>query len=237
MGEEITQRLLRSREFVRSTTCNILSRAPDQEPQRGDLFIAARPPWGRPNPSGVTSRDRASLARSGGLRLTKQLTPPGFDRTPERCVTINWSPRWGLTRLILLLLLSGNFSAQAKSSVLHITPAHLEAEGFVFAVTNTPLGNGLSFSVTITATLGELPADSDCRVCFATSTTNSQSVGPEVTGTQLAVKKGHRVWKANFVAPQQLLANPDTSFLFIVWDRRGPAADYYVVKLSDFIKQ
>ncbi len=41
-----------------------------QKPQRGDLFIAARPPWDYPNPSGVACGDSTFLARNGQMQVT-----------------------------------------------------------------------------------------------------------------------------------------------------------------------
>jgi hypothetical protein len=58
----------------------ISRRVAGQEPQRGNLFIATRPPWDGPNPSGVTCRDSLSLALRGERRVTRQATPLGFVR-------------------------------------------------------------------------------------------------------------------------------------------------------------
>jgi hypothetical protein len=58
-----------------------------------------------------------------------------------------------------VLWLVAAFSGQAKSAVIRITPLHSQADGFVFAVTNTPVSNGLSFFITITAIHGD-----HCRI-------------------------------------------------------------------------
>jgi hypothetical protein len=41
--------------------CIMLTIVPGEEPQRGGLFIAARPHLNGPDPSGVTCRERACL--------------------------------------------------------------------------------------------------------------------------------------------------------------------------------
>jgi hypothetical protein len=51
------------------------------------------------------------------------------------------------------------------------------------------------------------------------------------------VKKGHHVWKAHFVASKELLSDPDTAFVFSIHYHDGPAADFYVLRLRDFIKR
>ena len=128
-------------------------------------------------------------------------------------------------------------SAQAKDAIIRVTASHLRANGFVFAVTNVPLSNGVAFHITITASRGELPAVSDCKLYVATSPTKSYPIGSAVPGIRVAVKKARRVWKAQFVVSDELLTDAGTSFVFSVFDHEGPGADHYVVKLRDFTKQ
>ena len=123
-----------------------------------------------------------------------------------------------------------------RSSDLYPLVGRIGGGQFVFVVTNGPASNGLSFHVTIAAKKGEVPSDSEGHLCFARSTTNSCSI-TRTPQTQVALKRGHRVWSADFAASNQFLRNADACFVFTVWDHRGPAADFYVLKLRDFISQ
>ncbi len=138
-----------------------------------------------------------------------------------------------------LLWLAVVLSAHGASAVIPITPRSLDGYGepFVFAVTSRPAKNGQSFHVTITAKTGGVPADSRVDLCFFRRTNNSKYTEPATPQTQVAVKKGHHVWKAHFVASKELLSDPDTAFVFSIHYHDGPAADFYVLRLRDFIKR
>ena len=134
-----------------------------------------------------------------------------------------------------LLWLTVVFPTCAESTVFSVTPKDLDGWGqFVFAVTNSPGSNGLSFHVTITPKKGRVPANSEGHLCSARMTTNSHSIGPLTPETRVALKRSHRTWNVDFVTSNQILSNADTCFVFTVWDNRGPAADFYVLKLRDF---
>jgi hypothetical protein len=119
--------------------------------------------------------------------------------------------------------------------VFTVTPKNPDGGGqFVFVVTNTAANDGLSFHVIIKAKQGEVPADSKGYLCVAKFTNSPKSIGPMTRETQVTLKTGKRAWNADFVASDQLLSNPDACFVFTILDHRGPAADFYVLKLLDF---
>ncbi len=125
--------------------------------------------------------------------------------------------------------------ACGKSTVFSVTPKNANGGGqFVFVVTNTAASNGLSFHVIITAKQGEVPADSKGYLCVAKLTESPKSIGPMTPETRVTLKTGKQAWSADFVASDQLLSDPDACFVFSVLDHRGPAADFYVLKLRDF---
>jgi len=142
------------------------------------------------------------------------------------------------SRLLLCLALLWSVfvsSAYGKSTVFSVTPKNPDGGGqLVFVVTNTAVSNGLSFHVIIKAKQGEVPADSKGYLCAAKLTGSLKSIGPMTPKTRVPLKTGKRAWSADFVASERLLSNPDACFVFTVLDHRGPAADFYVLKLRDF---
>jgi len=127
------------------------------------------------------------------------------------------------------------FPACGKSTVFLVTPKNADGgDQFVFVVTNTAASNGLSFHVFITARQVEVPADCKGYLCVAKLAGDSKSIGPMKPETQISLKTGKHSWSADFIAPDQLLSNPDACFVFTVLDHPGPAANFYVVKLRAF---
>ena len=134
------------------------------------------------------------------------------------------------------------FPACGTSDVIPITPKNPDGGEFVFAVTTRIASNGLSFRVTVTAKKGTVPQDySEAHLGLfkvtRTVTGTEGSISYLKPETRVALKRGRRVWKAGFVASNQLLSNPDTCFVFTVWDYRRYDASFYVLKLRDFTKQ
>ena len=137
-----------------------------------------------------------------------------------------------IATLLWLILVS---SAHGRSSVIPVTPNRLDAGQFVFAVSNRPASNGVLFYVTITAKNGDVPSQSEGHLRSCLFSTNSGSISPLTPEPRVKLKRGRRVWKANFVASNELLSKRETCFVFSVWDRGGFAQDFYVIKLRDFI--
>jgi hypothetical protein len=137
--------------------------------------------------------------------------------------------------IVGLLWLTVVFPACAKSMVLCVTPKHLDGGGeFVFAVTNSPASNGISFHVTITPKKGRVPANSEGQLCSVRVTTNSHSIDPLTPETRVTLKRSRRATTVDFTASNQILSDPDACFVFTVPDPSGPAADFYVFRLRDF---
>ena len=135
-----------------------------------------------------------------------------------------------------LLWLTVAWPVCAESVVFWVTPTNLDGGGqFVFAVTNSPGSDGLSFHVTITPKKGEVPANSEAHLCSARIETNSRSFGPLTQETRVALKRSRHTWEADFVTSKELVSQPDTCFVFTAWDPRSPAADFYMLRLRDFI--
>lgn len=128
--------------------------------------------------------------------------------------------------------------AFGKSTVIPVLPKDSNDLGqFAFAVTNSPVTNGLSFHVVITAKSSSVTTDSKGYLCIAKISGNSRSIGPMNPETQVTFKTVKRTLIADFVASSQLLSNPDASFVFVITDHEGPSADFYVLKLRDFAKR
>lgn len=135
-----------------------------------------------------------------------------------------------------LLWLAVVFPTRAKSVVYTVTPKELDGGGeFVFAVTNSPDSRGLMFHVAITPKKGEVPADSEVQLCSVRMTKNSGSIGPLTPQPRIALKRNQHAWNAVFVASNESLSTSGVCFVFTVWDHKGPAADFYVLKLRDFL--
>jgi hypothetical protein len=151
-----------------------------------------------------------------------------------------WSDDFDMNRILIgtLLWLAIVFPACGKSTVIPVTPKTINGiDQFKFVVTNGTVSNGMSFHIIVTAKNGWMPTDSRGYLCVANLTQHSNSIGPMTPETQVTLKTGTRTLIADIVASQQFLSNPDACFVFVISDHRGPAADFYVLKLHDFAKQ
>jgi mRNA-degrading endonuclease toxin of MazEF toxin-antitoxin module len=125
-----------------------------------------------------------------------------------------------------------------ESMVIPVTPKDMDGLGqFTFAVTNSTVTNGQSFHVIITPKRGSMHTDSKAYLCAAKITGDSRNIGPMTPETQVTLKAGKQTLIADCVASAQLLGNLDACFVFVVSDHRGPSADFYVLKLRDFIER
>lgn len=127
----------------------------------------------------------------------------------------------------------------ARSTVWTVTPKNLDCGPFVFAVTNSPTHGGVCFQVTITAKQGKVPPQSVGSIGFVRLTDRTQTIGPLTTETPMVLKKTDRVWTATFIAPPELLRNPEACLVLEVGPAAGrsvASADFFTLKLRDFNK-
>jgi hypothetical protein len=146
----------------------------------------------------------------------------------------------------LILCLALVLSAHGGSIDFRVTPKSLDQDKFVFSVSANSTQNGTSFHVTITAKTGVIPSDSTVGLSvLATSEKGARSMGPVKPETQVTLKKADHTWEAEFIASKQLLKDPDVCLVFGVVahvTKNGKSipmssADFYVVKLRDFLRQ
>jgi len=137
-------------------------------------------------------------------------------------------------------------SARGSSIDIPVTPTSLDQGQFLFSISTQPAEWGMSFHVTITATSGDIPPDSDAGLSVVTtSTEGARSMGPVKDEPPLTLQKGDRIWKADFIASNSLLENPNVCFVFGVIAHAMengksvpmPSADIYEIKLHDFLKK
>jgi len=144
--------------------------------------------------------------------------------------------------LCLALVLSGGLSACGMSIEWPVTPKSLDQGQFVFSISTNSLKEGVSFHVTITAKTGIIPSDSVLYLCLVTTTAGGGgSIVPVTAGPKVTLQKDGHIWKADFVASSDMVKNPDfyLDFDVIAHDAKGvpmPSADFYEIKLHDFLK-
>jgi hypothetical protein len=146
--------------------------------------------------------------------------------------------------LCLALVLSGILSFYGKSTVQFVTPKTLDQGEYVFSISTNSTQNGISFHVTITAKTGEIFPDSRSDLSVVTRQTES-SPGSIRTVKQVTLKKEAHTWTADFVATPELLKTPDICFVFIAYAHdvengktvQMPSADFYAVRLLNFLKK
>ena len=143
--------------------------------------------------------------------------------------------------LWLALVLIGVLSVYADSMIFPVTPISLDQGQFVFSVSTNLTQEGISFHVTITAKTGVIYPDSQAHLNTVTTTPNSGTIQPVKS---VILKKNDHFWTADFVATPELLKTPGVCFVFIAQGhtiKNGkaipiPSADFYEIKLQDFLK-
>lgn len=138
-------------------------------------------------------------------------------------------------------------SAHGMSVRIPITTNNLDQGRFVFAISTNSAANGIAFHVTITAKREDIPSDSQVDLWIVTrtkegggTTTSGEEVKPAVP---VALKRGSRVWAADFTVSNDLLKKPGLCFAFTefahsIIDGKSvarPSADYYQIQLRDFV--
>jgi hypothetical protein len=141
-----------------------------------------------------------------------------------------------------LIWLAAGSLAYALSNYFYVTPKSLDQDEFEFAVTSSPTNSGVVFTVTIMPKPEAVLPEREGYLCFAKLTGDSQSVGPFNAKTQIVLKKTNQVLTASFVAPPELMQNPEACFVFRVRAKAPEGrltirpANYYILKLRDFLK-
>jgi hypothetical protein len=146
--------------------------------------------------------------------------------------------------LCLALVLSGNLSSYGESTQIFVTPKTLNQGEYVFSISTNSTQEGISFHVTITAKKGVIFHDSQADLSIVNRETES-SPGSIRTVKQVTLKKNDHTWTADFVATPELLKTPSICFVFTAYCHviengktvSMPCADFYEVKLLDFLKQ
>ena len=138
-------------------------------------------------------------------------------------------------------------SARAGSMEFHVTPTHLDKNGYVFSVSTNATPRAIAFHVIITAK--KLDIDPNCGAYLAIVTGKQAhgllTISPVTPKIQVTMKKEKRIWKAGFTVLQELLKNPDVYFIFSVpaYDTINgkriymPDVDFYQIRLRDFAKR
>ena len=147
-----------------------------------------------------------------------------------------------------ILWLSLILSAHGLSVEIPITTTNLDQYKYVFSVSTNAATNGVAFHVTITAKREDVPSDSTAGLSIVThtkdvdgSTHSIEAVKPAI---QVMLKKDKRVWEADFTASFELLKKAGFCFVFTetahtIIDGKSvamPSADFYEIKLRDFLK-
>src|SRR5262249_51680663 len=140
-------------------------------------------------------------------------------------------------------------SAHALSAEIPVTTTNLDQYKYLFAVSTNATSNGVAFRITITGKTADILADSSVNLSIVTQTndgrgTNHQ-IAPLKPAIPISLAKGRRVWQADFTMSYELLKKPGLCFVFTEWshenihDRLVPAesADFYEIKLQDFLKR
>jgi hypothetical protein len=101
-----------------------------------------------------------------------------------------------------------------------------------------------SKAATLAAKTGEIFPDSQADLSIVTRQTES-SPGSIRTVEQVTLKKEDHTWTADFVATPELLKTPGICFVFTAYAHdvengktfQMPGADFYAVRLLDFLKK
>jgi hypothetical protein len=144
--------------------------------------------------------------------------------------------------LCLTLVLSGVLSSYGRSTQIPLTPQTLDQGEYVFSISTNSTHDGISFHVTITAKKGDIFPDSRADLSIVMRGPNVPAIRPikEVT-----LKKDGHTWMADFVATPELLKTPGICFVFTAYAHAiengrtvsMPSADFYEIRLLDFLKQ
>jgi hypothetical protein len=135
--------------------------------------------------------------------------------------------------------------AQCASVEFSVTPTNLNLNRYAFSISNNAAQDEIAFHVTVSARSGDIPSDSTADFAIVT---HSKDGGTSIQGVKNAIrftlKKGKRLWKTDFTVSHELLKTPGLCFVFTgiahaTIDGKSvamPSADFYEIKLKDFVK-
>jgi len=151
--------------------------------------------------------------------------------------------------IMSVLWLSLILSAHGLSVKIPVTTANLDQYKYRFAISTNATTNGVAFHVTITAKKEDVPLDSTVGLSIVTHTQDASGSTHSIEGVKPSVevrlRRDERVWTADFTASHELLKKPGLCLVFtelahrIVDGKRVamPSADFYEIRLQDFLKQ
>jgi hypothetical protein len=140
------------------------------------------------------------------------------------------------------------FHAHAVSVEISVTTTNLDQHIYLFSVSTNAATDGVAFHVVIKAKKEDIYADSKVDVSIVTQTKTNRSVTHSIAGVRpeikVTIKKDKRVWEADFTVSNQLLEKPGLCFVFTEIAHATvngksvamPSADFYEIKLRDFLK-
>ncbi|MEO7298310.1 MAG: hypothetical protein ABI042_07005 [Verrucomicrobiota bacterium] len=151
-----------------------------------------------------------------------------------------------ITAVFLLGLI---LSAHGLSVEISVTPTNLDQYKYVFVISTNAAPNGVAFHVAITAKREDISSDSTAGLSIVTHKNEGGNRTHSIEGVKPAIpvvlKKESRVWKADFTVSHDLLKKPGLCFVFTERahaniDGKSVAmesADFYEIKLQDFLKR
>jgi hypothetical protein len=147
--------------------------------------------------------------------------------------------------IITTFWLAFALSAFGLSVEIPVTPTSLNQGTYLFSVTNSVIGDGRLFHISIKGIRDVIPSDSHVSLCIATRFRHGSQIIETEPKTPITLKKDDHLWKLDFVASSELLTNADVCLVFSVLPqaftkdgKRVPIAScsFYEIKLHDFIK-
>ena len=147
--------------------------------------------------------------------------------------------------IITTFCLAHALTAFGLSMEVPVTPTGLNQGTFLFSITNNIIADGRSFHITIMGIHDVIPTDSRVALCIATHWENGSQIAEAEPKTPITLKKSDRLWKMDFNASSELLANADLCLVFTVYPQAFTkdgnrvsiaSCDFYEIKLRDFIK-
>jgi hypothetical protein len=140
-------------------------------------------------------------------------------------------------------------SALGHSVEIPITTTNLDQSEYRFSISTNAATGGVKFHVTVTSKKENIHADSKVGLSIRHTTKTRDGETHSITGVKpeipVTMKKDRRVWEADFTVSYELLEKPGLCFVFTEIAHttiKGkcvamPSADFYEVKLHDFLKQ
>jgi len=146
---------------------------------------------------------------------------------------------------LCILWLGLVLSAHGLSVEIPITTTNLDQYRYLFAISTNAVTNGITFHVTIAAKKEDIHADSGAGLSIVTHTKSSSSITNVKPEIHVTLRKDKRAWAADFTVSYELLEKPGLCFVFTanahatIDGKRVlmPSADFYEIKLRDFLKQ